>query len=295
MKTHHHLQDLLPIWPWIPAFRAVAETEHLPSAAKLLGIGPSSLSRTIAQVERAMKKPLFLRTGRSLRLNADGQLLLAAARDAMRRLDDGMQQVAGGSLRGVLTIASSGAATTTFVAPAIGRFRSLHPDLVPHVVTIPGHAVATELLRGKIDLAIQEQPVQREGLESSVIGTLSRGVYCGRNHAFFTRRNVRPQDVEAQEFVVPPASDNGVIEDGWPVSRPRRIAVVVDQLRVGVELCSQLPVLAVLPDILVASRALQLRRLPIDVIPTTSVFAIQRRPIVAKPGIAARFVAALTE
>ena len=41
------------IWNWLPAFRAVAETEHLPTASDLLHVTPSALSRTIRLLEQA--------------------------------------------------------------------------------------------------------------------------------------------------------------------------------------------------------------------------------------------------
>ncbi len=292
MFDNARLKDLLPIWPWLPAFRAIAETEHLPSAATLLGVGPSSLSRSLALIERQLRKPLFRRAGRRLSLNADGQALLVATRDAMRRLDDGLQQVAGSGLRGVLRIASSGAGTTTFVAPAIGRFLVLHPELLPQVLTRSPGEVAADLLAGRIDIAFQESPAHLEGLVVDRVATLTRGVYCSRNHPLFARRTVRSADVEGQAFVAPPPASDGLPPDGWPPQRPRRIAAVVDQLRVGVEICSQLPLLAVLPDILVASRH-DLRRLPVELVAASPRFAIRRRALTARPAVAAQFLAAV--
>jgi DNA-binding transcriptional LysR family regulator len=35
------------IWSWLPAFRAVAETEHVHEAAQSLHLTPSTLSRAI--------------------------------------------------------------------------------------------------------------------------------------------------------------------------------------------------------------------------------------------------------
>ena len=49
----HFVHRVRTIWSWLPAFRAVAEAEHLPTAAHELGIVPSSLSRTVKQIEDA--------------------------------------------------------------------------------------------------------------------------------------------------------------------------------------------------------------------------------------------------
>jgi hypothetical protein len=50
--------------------------------------------------------------------------------------------------------------------------------------------------------------------------------------------------------------------------------------------------LAVLPDILVASRQ-DLRRLPVDLVAPSPLFAIRRRALTTRPGAAAQFLAAV--
>ena len=52
------------LWSWLPAFRTVAETEHLPTAARMLELSPSALSRSVKQLEDSLGRPLFTREGR---------------------------------------------------------------------------------------------------------------------------------------------------------------------------------------------------------------------------------------
>ena len=58
------------IWSWLPVFRVVAETQHLPTAAKRLHVSASALSRTIRLIEESLEQPLFVRTSRRILLNA---------------------------------------------------------------------------------------------------------------------------------------------------------------------------------------------------------------------------------
>lgn len=272
------LQNLASLWSWLPAFRVVAEAEHLPTAARLLGVGPSTLSRAIAQLERAVAKPLFARVGRSLRLNPAGREMLHAVRDAMRRLDDGLVDVGGTDLRGAFVIASSGAGTTAVVAPALAALLLRHPALEPQLVTRAADETADLLLRGLVDVAFQESAGQRTGLHVTKVATLPRSVYCGASHPLFAARDLGAAALADAAFVAPPAAAEGRPADGWPAELPRRVAIECDQIRVGVELCRTLPLLAVLPDTL--GHDAGLRRLPIDVVAPSCLFAIQRRPLV---------------
>src|SRR5262245_9460417 len=78
------------VWNWLPAFRAVAEHESIHAAAAALCLSPSALSRTVRLLEDALGVRLFERLGNRLKLTSIGEQLLSIARDAMRRVDDGL-------------------------------------------------------------------------------------------------------------------------------------------------------------------------------------------------------------
>ncbi|MCA8951954.1 MAG: LysR family transcriptional regulator [Planctomycetes bacterium] len=278
-KAGLRMAEIAPLWAWLPAFRAVAESEHLPSAARALGVTASTVSRAIAALEGAIGKQLFERTGRSLRLNPDGEHLLAAVRDAMRWIHDGVAAVAGGGFRGPFVVASGGAGTTALVAQRLAELRERHPELVPHIVSPRVGRTLHELLRGELDIAFQETEESHPGLVTRKVAEIERGVYCGREHPFYGREVVAPEELSAAEFVAAPGDETHASFDGWPPAMPRRIAMVVDQLRVGVDVCAAMPLLAVLPHALAAPRGDALWRLPVDFIESSSLHAIHRRPL----------------
>ena len=84
------LARLYQLWSWLPHFRAIGETEHLPTVSKALGLSPSALSRALKQLEAAVGRTLFIRDGRTIRLNQDGEVLLRAVRLGLRGIDDAM-------------------------------------------------------------------------------------------------------------------------------------------------------------------------------------------------------------
>src|SRR5688572_4700021 len=82
------LRRLATLWNYLPGFRAVAESQHLPTASHLLFVSPSALSRTIRLLEEDLGRSLFDRVGRNIELNAAGRRLLSGVRDAMRLVDE---------------------------------------------------------------------------------------------------------------------------------------------------------------------------------------------------------------
>ncbi|MFN3242795.1 MAG: LysR substrate-binding domain-containing protein [Planctomycetota bacterium] len=284
------MRSLLSIWPWLPQFRAIAETEHLPSAATICGVGASSLSRTLGLLERALGQQLFERTGRTLRLNHHGEALLAAVREAMRRVDDARHELAQTGLTGPLRISSLGAGTTALVAPAVQRLRQEHPEVVPQLLTRPLGVILTELMRGELDVAFQEDPIQHDSLTVRRIADLTRAVYVPRGHALFDEGDLQPARLADLDFVAPPQLRDGTTPDGWPPELQRRIAVTADQLRVGLELCLTQGMLAVLPDVLAAQHGGDLRRVEAVSIAPTPVFAVHRTVLGRGPTAASRLV-----
>ena len=126
------LLRLNEFWNWLPAFRAVAETSHLPSASKALQVSASSLSRTIHLLEENLGRDLFDREGRNLELNENGERFLAAVRDAMRLIDDGLCDVTESPLSGSLHISAADFLTDVLL-PVLQNLHSKHSRLICHL------------------------------------------------------------------------------------------------------------------------------------------------------------------
>ena len=86
MTANPRLSDL---WNRLPVFKTVAQTEHLPTASKMLHITAPAISRTIRLLEDEIGQPLFRREGRNLQLNAAGRRLLSAVSQVMESLGVG--------------------------------------------------------------------------------------------------------------------------------------------------------------------------------------------------------------
>lgn len=257
------------IWSWLPSFRAVGETEHLPSAAAQLGIVPSSLSRTVKQLEDELGIPLFDRTSKTLILNESGRVMLAAVREAMRIVDDAVAIAIGDEVRGnVAAIAPSDIAQTLLVS-ASDLLSTKSPGLSVTIVSDAEDGFGA-LVRGEADAAVGFDPgTLPSDLRSSELATWTRSIYS---------RADRPDSTGVDRCVVV-GTPSRHADDGWPEDRPRVVAVWAPDERTALELCARSDLMTVAFDAVARSRSLdQLVRHAAPVPPRT-LFLVHRKAI----------------
>lgn len=265
------MRQVAAIWAWLPAFRAVAETGHLPTAAKRLGTTPSALSRTVALVEDRLGRRLFDRVGRRLVLNDAGRRLLASVQDAMRGIDAATRAE---SPEGPLRIAATAAMIEVLVQPALATLRERHPGLVPHLLAPgPSEVVAGQLLDGTLDLALLEHPRHADGLEALRLVDLDYGVYCGPGHALYDREDAGVDEVLEHAFAGPTVEE----ADRFPPELRRNVRLRVYQMSVAIAFCASGEFLAVLPARVVeAWPGVRLWRVPGIKLPPGAVYVVRR-------------------
>jgi DNA-binding transcriptional LysR family regulator len=263
------------VWNWLPVFRAVAETEHLPTAAAALFVTPSALSRTIGLLEKEVGRPLFRRVGRRIELNAAGESLLARVRDSMRLVHHGVLEACDETLVGPLRIFSGGVITPVHVEPSIERLRAEHPQLITYLRSVLNTGIVEDLLRGRIDLAFASEPVASEHVVTENLGEATNGVYCGPGHPLFKKRRVSRDDILAHPFAAPVPDAAGQPTDGWPARLRRRIGLYADHMAVGIRACAKGWLVATLPDAI--GEAHGLRRLPMDEVRNSPMYAMHRQ------------------
>jgi DNA-binding transcriptional LysR family regulator len=283
------------VWNWIPAFRAVAETQHIHQASRLLRVSPSALSRAIRLLEDQVGEPLFERTGRTLRLNAVGEEFLAVIRDAMRRVDDGLSQLASGELVGPVLLMSASALSDAYLLPALRELCRAHPKLIPHIHRFSRDETVHRLLRGQLDVALfQGAAPAHPRLVEEQIGSLTNGVYCGPSHPLFRSAQAGLAQLLEHPFAAIVAPETQIVQDGWLPEQPRRIGMYLSDFSLAYEVCAGGQMLAILPDVLVESRGWgdRLHRLGTEVV-SNSPLCTARRPSLSKRSPAEAVVDAL--
>ena len=105
-------------------FKVVAEKEHYTRAAEELMISQPCLSYSIAEIEKELQAPLFVKEGRNVRLTKYGQVFLEHVTVALESLDTGKEKVQELLCpdRGRVTLAYMGAVNTDFVSRLVSGF-----------------------------------------------------------------------------------------------------------------------------------------------------------------------------
>ena len=119
----------LPPLNALRAFEAAGRQLSFTRAADELAVTPTAISHQIRLLEDTLGVTLFRRLPRRLLLTDAGQELLIGAKDAFARLGAAVERVAGGGLRGALTISSTVTFSWRWLVPRLQRFQSTYPEI----------------------------------------------------------------------------------------------------------------------------------------------------------------------
>jgi LysR family hydrogen peroxide-inducible transcriptional activator len=234
------------LWSWLPAFRGVAEHEGIHDASVVLGTSPSALSRTVKLLEESLGRPLFVRGGNSMALTPFGAELLAATRDAMRRVDEAVlrAELSDNKARPLTVFTTSGVAASVVGVVAANAPRSALRGAL-HVKGTTPSEIAESLLRGHADVVVATQPSREPLLHDVPCGFATVGVYASREHALAGRgAALSASELGDAHFV---ARD---VDDGFSDTTPRTV-VAFDPSMDAILLMVQRGALVALPDVYV--------------------------------------------
>lgn len=136
------------------AFVAVASERSFRRAATRLGVSPSALSHTIRALEDRLGARLLHRTTRSVALTEAGASLLARLTPALAELEAAVNEIGVFSARprGRLRINLPRLAADTVLAPRLGRFAQLYPEIVLDLVVEDS---LTDIVAGGFDAGVR--------------------------------------------------------------------------------------------------------------------------------------------
>ncbi|HSN70270.1 MAG TPA: transcriptional regulator GcvA [Steroidobacteraceae bacterium] len=141
----------IPIGP-LRAFDAAARHLNISAAARELNVTHAAVSKQIKQLELRLGVELFERLPRGLRLTPQGALLAEATDEAFARLARALTDLAAGTARRTLRIATLSSLAAQWLTPRLGSLTREHPNVDIEIST-SGRLV--DLQREPFDLAIR--------------------------------------------------------------------------------------------------------------------------------------------
>lgn len=281
------LRRISEFWNWLPAFRAVAETQHVRTAADQLRVSPSALSRSIGLLEESLGCELFDREGRGIKLNANGHAFLNALRAAMRLVDDGLRAIESTAFVGTVHVAAPDEITFALWR-GVQILQAEHPDLTVHFHSAPTTELNMMLSQGQLDLAFSETAVPDANIEVESFSESASNIYCSDSHPLAAQKRVTVQDVLSHPFAAR-VDTTGLPTDRWPVDVSRNVGVYVHRIQSAIEATLFGGMLSVLPDYVAADyeRRSLMVRLDVDLIPDCTFYALRRRQLVEEDANAA--------
>ena len=139
---------------------ALSETLHFGRASELCHISPSTLSRSIQQVESELGTRLFERDNRHVTLTAQGQAFQKYAKETLEEWAMQKRTLATSTaqLQGEISIYCSVTASYSFLYELLSDVRTRHPGIELKLHTGDPANAMTRVLDGSDDMAITPRP-----------------------------------------------------------------------------------------------------------------------------------------
>lgn len=155
------------------SFVRVAELGSLSAVAREQGVGQSTVTRHIAELERALGVSLLNRTTRRVSLTDEGARYLAGARTILRLVDEATDQArsAGGDPIGKVRVSCTAALGIRHVSRGVFALQDRYPGIA---IDLGLSDVRIDLVREAVDVAIRLGPLEDSSLQLKPVGQSHR-------------------------------------------------------------------------------------------------------------------------
>ncbi|RXH15808.1 LysR family transcriptional regulator [Bradyrhizobium guangzhouense] len=177
------------------AFIKVVEGGSFTAAARELKLPKTTLSRRVRELERRLGAQLLHRTTRRLSLTEAGTIYFRQCRQIPQALADAesaVEQIQG-QPRGKLRVTSSYSVMMSLIAPLLGDFRALYPDV--HIDLMLTYQTP-DLVKEQIDVSLltAPTPLADSSMLARRLGLFPNRVYAGS--AYLARRGEPVHPIE---------------------------------------------------------------------------------------------------
>lgn len=252
-------------------FLEVARTGNFTRAAEALHVSTPAVSRSVALLERSLRKSLLTRGPRRVALTADGAYLKAQVERLYDLIAETRLQLEGAAPGGpaFLRVGSREMITNYLLAPALRSFRKAYPETRFGFHELGPRDMAAALKKDWIDFAFYYHgEIPDRDIETRRMGELRSHVYAARSLLPGGRAPSSAREALRLPFVAPRyfrADPSEPSVDGFPDQRlPRDVRFEAEFLETHRRFVLDGLAAAVLPDFVVADehKAGRVVRLP---------------------------------
>ena len=138
----------------LEAFVAIVDGGSFAAAAETVGRTTSAVSMQMKRLEELLPNKIFESHGRTKRLTASGEVLLAHARVILKLSDTMMQSMIPVNAPGVIRLGSPDDYVYTLLPDILDRYAQSFPDVRVEVTCQPSEELAGLIAHDKLDLAL---------------------------------------------------------------------------------------------------------------------------------------------
>ncbi len=182
------------------SFVRVAERGNLSAVARELGVGQSTVTRHLRELEEALSVPLLSRTTRRVTMTEEGSRYYATCVQILRLVDQASEEArsARGAPAGTIRISCTAALGVMHVSRLIFAFQDLYPDIA---VDLSLTDERIDLVREGVDIALRLGALTDSSMKLRPLGQSRRLLVAAPHYLKARGTPARPQDLVAHEGI----------------------------------------------------------------------------------------------
>ena len=208
----------MDIWS-LKYFLAVARAGNLTRAAQTLHLSQPALSMRLAELERELGHPLFVRGARGMTLTEKGALLMRRAEDLVELAERIESEIRADDVKGLSGTIAIGAGETVAFAPVANAIKALcaeNPNLHIDITSGNGEDIQARIQSGTIDLGLFVGPGRYKGYDHIAMPHVLRwGLIMRRDAPLASRQSIRAKDLDGLPILLTRQMMVGEFLSGW--------------------------------------------------------------------------------
>lgn len=181
-------------------FQRTAEMQHLTKAAESLHIAQPALSRTIGRLEAELGVSLFERTGRSIKLTRDGEILLKHANAFLKQLEQLKHDLKESKNMQQMTVKLYIGSATQLIPVFLMKFKQEHPESILEILN--QKSPVSSDIQSDLSLFSSNEKIDNDNTVTLFKENLI--MLLPKNHPLAGARQVKLTDFADDKFITAP-------------------------------------------------------------------------------------------